>query len=113
DERALTESGSGSFSDDSGWIVTYTTSGITGWKFVNVTKKSILLQGLNRIKMIVAAVSALYVAIAIILSVYISQRLYRPFKSVIAYISGASPAAGASAADGPAPEAALRAVDEA
>lgn len=113
DERALSEPGSGSFSSDRGWIATYTTSGMTGWKFVNVTKKSALLQGLNRIKMIVVAVSALYVAIAIILSVYISQRLYRPLKGVVAYIRGANPAAGVSPVDNAAPEAALAADDEA
>jgi two-component system response regulator YesN len=88
DQSVLSAPGSGSFADDRQWIVTYTTSSVTGWKFVNLTKRSVLLEGLSRIKMIVAAVSVLYVTVAILLLFYISQRLYRPLKSVLAYISG-------------------------
>ncbi|UKS28372.1 AraC family transcriptional regulator [Paenibacillus sp. HWE-109] len=93
DKTVLAASGSGSYLDDDRWIVTYTTSSLTGWKFVNVTKKSVLLEGLNRIKMIIVAVAALYVIVAILLLFYISQRLYGPLKSVMAYISSGSNAA--------------------
>ncbi|NQX59224.1 helix-turn-helix domain-containing protein [Paenibacillus qinlingensis] len=104
DSSVLSAPGSGSYVDDRRWIVTYTTSSVTGWKFVNLTKRSVLLEGLGRIKLIVAAVSALYVTIAILLLFYISQRLYRPLKSVLAYISGSERAN---------PEAPLPAADEA
>ncbi|MDR6553748.1 helix-turn-helix domain-containing protein [Paenibacillus qinlingensis] len=100
----LSAPGSGSYVDDRQWIMTYTTSNVTGWKFVNLTQRSVLLEGLGRIKMIVAAVSALYVTIAILLLIYISQRLYRPLKSVLTYISGSERAN---------PEASLPAADEA
>ncbi|CAN7317884.1 helix-turn-helix domain-containing protein [Paenibacillus sp. LjRoot56] len=88
DQSVLSAPGSGSYVDDRRWIVTYTTSNVTGWKFVNLTKRSVLLEGLSRIKLIVAAVSVLYVTVAILLLFYISQRLYRPLKSVLTYISG-------------------------
>ncbi|MGO4500577.1 helix-turn-helix domain-containing protein [Paenibacillus sp. 2RAB27] len=104
DKSVLSTPGSGSYVDDRRWIVTYTTSSVTGWKFVNLTKRSVLLEGLSRIKMIVAAISAIYVTVAILLLFYISQRLYRPLKSVIAYISGGDRAS---------PEASLLAADEA
>ncbi|CAN7704444.1 AraC family transcriptional regulator [Paenibacillus sp. LjRoot153] len=104
DPSVLSAPGSGSYVDDRRWIVTYTTSNVTGWKFVNFTKRSVLLEGLGRIKLIVAAVSALYVTVAIVLLFFISQRLYRPLKSVLAYISGSERAN---------PEASLPAADEA
>ncbi|MBB6731590.1 helix-turn-helix domain-containing protein [Cohnella zeiphila] len=113
DTGALSAAGSGSYVDGRHWIVTYTTSDLTGWKFVNLTKKSVLLQGLNRIKMIVVAVSALYVTIAIVLSFYISKRLYRPLKNVLAYISGSRAATGASPGNEEAPAPARPAADEA
>lgn len=112
-QSVLSASGSGSYVDDRQWIVTYTTSSVTGWKFVNLTKRSVLLQGLNRIKMIVAGISALYVTIAILLLIYISQRLYRPLKSVVAYISGANATTAPSAGESANQEASLPAADEA
>ncbi|TMV48713.1 helix-turn-helix domain-containing protein [Paenibacillus mesophilus] len=103
DATALTSAGSGSYVFDRHWIVTYTTSELTGWKFVNVTKQSMLLQGLDRIKILVAAVSVLYVTAALALSFYISQRLYRPLKNVVAYINGSSSGDGASPESAPPP----------
>jgi AraC-like DNA-binding protein len=88
DASAWSASGSGSYVDDRHWIVTYTTSDRTGWKFVNVTRRSVLLEGLNRIKTLVASVSMLYAAVAVGLSFWISRRLYRPLKSVVAFIRG-------------------------
>lgn len=113
DREALSSPGNGSYEDDRRWIVTYTTSDLTGWKFVNLTERSVLLQGLNRIKMFVTAVSGLYVTAAILLSIYISQRLYRPLKSVLAYISGSNAASSPSPGEGQSPEAAPPAADEA
>ncbi|MCR2803909.1 helix-turn-helix domain-containing protein [Paenibacillus soyae] len=84
----LTE-GNGSYIDDSGRIVSYTTSEITGWRFVDITERSALLQGMNRIKIIVIAVAATYLTAAFGLSFYLSRRLYRPLQSVISYIGGA------------------------
>ncbi|WP_162848364.1 helix-turn-helix domain-containing protein [Paenibacillus nanensis] len=81
-------SGSGSYIDGSDRIVSYTTSELTGWKFVDITDRSVLLQGMNRIKFIVVAVAAAYLTAAIALSFYLSRRLYRPLQSVISYIGG-------------------------
>lgn len=106
DTEALSSPGNGSYEDDSRWIVTYTTSDLTGWKFVNLTERSVLLQGLNRIKMLVIAVSGLYVTAAVLLSFYISQRLYRPLKGVLAYISGSNAASVPSPGEGASPESA-------
>lgn len=113
DTAALSSTGSGSYVFDRHWIVTYTTSGLTGWKFVNLTEQSMLLQGLNRIKILVAAVSVLYVTVALVLSFYISQRLYRPLKNVLAYIGGSNEVARSSSGDGASPESAPPPADEA
>ncbi|WP_158289377.1 helix-turn-helix domain-containing protein [Paenibacillus flagellatus] len=113
DAKALSSAGSGSYVDDRHWIVTYTTSELTGWKFVNLTKQSALLQGLSRIKMIVVAVAVLYASAAVALSVYISRRLYRPLKSVVAYISGSNAEVGPSPSGGASPESVPPAADEA
>ncbi|OCT15288.1 hypothetical protein A8709_14420 [Paenibacillus pectinilyticus] len=113
DKRVLATPASGSYVDDDRWIVTYTTSNLTGWKFVNVTEKSVLLEGLNRIKMIVAVVAGLYVLVAILLLFYITKRLYRPLKSVMAYISGTNAASVTSTGDSANPEAPQPAEDEA
>ncbi|GGD47589.1 helix-turn-helix domain-containing protein [Paenibacillus nasutitermitis] len=113
DAEALSSAGSGSYVDGRDRIVTFTTSGLTGWKFVNLTKQSVLLQGLDRIKTIVTTVSVLYVTIAIILSFYISKRLYHPLKSVVAYISGSNAASSASLGEGASPETPRPPADEA
>ncbi|WNQ12566.1 helix-turn-helix domain-containing protein [Paenibacillus aurantius] len=113
DGTALSAAGSGSYVDDQHRIVTFTTSDLTGWKFVNLTKQSILLQGLSRIKTIVAAVSVLYVTVALILSFYISKRLYRPLKGVMAYISVSNAASSSPPGEGTSPESALPPADEA
>ncbi|RKN75841.1 helix-turn-helix domain-containing protein [Paenibacillus ginsengarvi] len=113
DPATLSEAGSGSYFFDRHWIVTYTTSELTGWKFVNLTKQSILLQGLNRIKIIVAAVAGLYVTVALVLSFFISQRLYRPLKNVVAYINGSNAAAGSSSETGAIRDSAAPPADEA
>lgn len=92
---------SGSYIDDSDRIISYTTSELTGWKFVDITERSSLLQGMNRIKIIVISVAAAYLIAAIAISFYVSRRLYRPLQSVISYIDntvneerdGATPAA--------------------
>ncbi|MDF2837349.1 MAG: hypothetical protein K0Q63_2989, partial [Paenibacillus sp.] len=88
DERKLAD-GSGSYTDDSDRIVSFTTSELTGWRFVDVTERSAILQGMNRIKFIVFAVAAAYLTAAIAFSFYLSRRLYRPLQSVISYIGGA------------------------
>ncbi|MDQ1913681.1 helix-turn-helix domain-containing protein [Paenibacillus sp. GD4] len=80
--------GSGSYIDDSNRIVSYTTSGLTGWSFVDITERSVLLQGMNRIKYIVFVVAVIYITAAFAISFYLSRRLYRPLQSVISYISG-------------------------
>ncbi|MBB3113297.1 AraC-like DNA-binding protein [Paenibacillus phyllosphaerae] len=115
DAAALSSDISDSYVDDRDRIITFTTTATTGWKFVNVTSKSVLLEGLGRIKTIVAAVAILYVAGAILLSFYISRRLYRPLKTVMAYIGGTptvldEPRAGESAQ---ADDAEVSAADEA
>ncbi|GLX66719.1 helix-turn-helix domain-containing protein [Paenibacillus glycanilyticus] len=76
----------GSYVDDSDRIISYTTSELTGWKFIDVTEKSALLQGMSRIKTIVIAVAAVYLTAAIAISFFVSRRLYRPLHSVISYI---------------------------
>lgn len=80
--------GSGSYIDDSGRIVSYTTSGLTGWRFVDITERSELLQGMDRIKIIVIIVAGTYLTAAIMISFYLSRRLYQPLQSVISYIGG-------------------------
>lgn len=80
---------SGSYVDESDRIVSYTTSELTGWRFIDITERSAILQGMNRIKFIVFAVAAAYLAAAIAFSFYLSKRLYRPLQSVISYIGGA------------------------
>lgn len=77
---------SGSYIDDSDRIISYTTSELTGWKFVDITQRSSLLQGMDRIKIIVITVAAAYLIAAIAISFYVSRRLYRPLQSVITYI---------------------------
>jgi len=79
---------SGSYIDDSDRIISYTTSELTGWKFVDITERSVLLQGMSRIKFIVITVAAAYLIAAIAISFYVSRRLYRPLQSVISYIGG-------------------------
>lgn len=79
---------SGSYIDDSDRIISYTTSELTGWKFVDITERSVLLEGMSRIKVIVITVAAVYLIAAIAISFYVSRRLYRPLQSVIAYIGG-------------------------
>lgn len=81
--------GSGSYIDDSDRIVSYTTSELTGWRFVDITERSVLLQGMDRIKIIVVTVAAVYLIAAITISFYLSRRLYRPLQSVISYIGAA------------------------
>lgn len=80
--------GSGFYIDDSERIVSYTTSNLTGWRFVDITKRSTLLQGMDRIKVIVISVAAAYLTAAFVISFYLSRRLYRPLQSVISYIGG-------------------------
>ncbi|WP_199620917.1 helix-turn-helix domain-containing protein [Paenibacillus alkalitolerans] len=75
-----------SFIDDQKNIITYTTLDLTGWKFIHVTPQFLLLQNMARIKTIVLAVSVFYVSAAILLSFYISRRLYNPLKTVMSYI---------------------------
>ncbi|MEK4063367.1 MULTISPECIES: helix-turn-helix domain-containing protein [unclassified Paenibacillus] len=79
---------SGFYIDDSDRIVSYTTSELTGWRFVDITKRSALLQGMDRIKVIVITVAAAYLIAAFTLSFFLSRRLYRPLQSVISYIGG-------------------------
>ncbi|MEF2248751.1 helix-turn-helix domain-containing protein [Paenibacillus sp. IITD108] len=81
---------SGYYIDDSNQIISYTTSELTGWKFVDVTERSVLLQGMDRIKFIVFTVAAAYLLVAIAISFYLSRRLYRPLQSVITYIRGSA-----------------------
>lgn len=81
-------SGSGSYIDGSDRIVTYTTSKWTGWRFVNITERSALLQGMNHIKFIVLSVAMTYLTGAFAISYFLSRRLYRPLQSVISYIVG-------------------------
>ncbi|WP_127490602.1 AraC family transcriptional regulator [Paenibacillus glycanilyticus] len=81
---------SGSYIDDSDRIISYTTSELTGWKFIDVTEKSALLQGMGRIKVIVVSVAAAYLTAAIAISFFVSRRLYRPLHSVISYIENAA-----------------------
>ncbi|WP_438433215.1 helix-turn-helix domain-containing protein [Gorillibacterium sp. sgz500922] len=81
-------SGSGSYIDKSDRIVTYTTSEWTGWRFVDITERSALLQGMNHIKFIVLFVAAAYLSAAFAISFFLSRRLYRPLQSVITYIVG-------------------------
>ncbi|WP_054955147.1 AraC family transcriptional regulator [Paenibacillus dakarensis] len=76
----------GYYISDSDQILTYTKSNITGWRFVDITERSVLLQGMNRIKTIVWAVAILYITAAVAISYYLSRRLYRPLQSVISYI---------------------------
>jgi two-component system response regulator YesN len=84
--------GSDSYIDkESDRIVSYTTSELTGWRFVDMTERSALLHGMNRIKIIVFFVSIVYLTAAIALSYYMSRRLYRPLQSVISYIGSAEP----------------------
>ncbi|GAA3407739.1 helix-turn-helix domain-containing protein [Paenibacillus hodogayensis] len=113
DTGAFSAAGSGSYIDDHRQIVTYTTSELTGWKFVNITSQAAMLQGLSRIKTIVIAVSVFYAALAIGLSFYISRRLYRPLKAVMAYIGGSNAASAVSAGDSPGHTEPLAAADEA
>ncbi|MWV44336.1 helix-turn-helix domain-containing protein [Paenibacillus sp. HJL G12] len=83
-EQVTTDSGY--YIGDSDQIVTYTTSNMTGWRFVDITERSVLLQGMNRIKIIVWTVAILYITAAVAISYYVSRRLYRPLQSVISYI---------------------------
>lgn len=94
--------GSGYYMDDSDRIVSYTTSELTGWRFVDITKRSSLLQGMDRIKFIVVTVAATYLTVAFAISFYLSRRLYRPLQSVISYIGG-SEAGQRSGSGGPLP----------
>lgn len=96
-DPGMLKDGSGSYIDDSDRIISYTTSELTGWRFVDITERSALLQGMNRIKIIVFAVAASYLAAAIALSYYMSRRLYRPLQSVISYIGGVDPGKSMSA----------------
>lgn len=89
-------SGKGSFVDDSSRIVTYTTSELTGWRFVEITERSVLLGGMNRIKFIVLAVALTYITAAFAISFYLSRRLYRPLQNVISYIVGSENTEGTS-----------------
>ncbi|OKP79573.1 hypothetical protein A3842_12840 [Paenibacillus sp. P3E] len=82
--------GNGFYMDDSDRIVSYTVSDLTGWRFVDITERSVLLQGMDRIKFIVIIVAAVYLSAAIATSFYLSRRLYRPLQSVITYIGGSS-----------------------
>ncbi|MBO9605400.1 MAG: helix-turn-helix domain-containing protein [Paenibacillaceae bacterium] len=75
-----------SFVDENRNIVTYTTSALNGWKFINVTPQSALLQKMNHIKYIVLGISAFYISVAVVISFYISRRLYHPLKAAIAHI---------------------------
>lgn len=76
----------GYYIGDSNQILTYTKSNITGWRFIDITERSVLLQGMNRIKIIVWTVAILYITAAIAISYYLSRRLYRPLQNVISYI---------------------------
>ncbi|MCA0753535.1 helix-turn-helix domain-containing protein [Paenibacillus sp. N4] len=80
------QAGSGSYIDASDRIVSYTTSELTGWRFVDITERSVLLEGMGRIKVIVLTVAVTYMAAAFAISFYLSRRLYRPLQSVISYI---------------------------
>lgn len=113
DASAWSASGNGSYVDDRQWIVTYTTSDRTGWKFVNVTRRSVLLEGLNRIKTLVASVSMLYAAVAVGLSFWISRRLYRPLKAVVAFIRGSDVTVAPSPVEAGGRDTAAHAADEA
>ncbi|GGF97924.1 hypothetical protein GCM10010912_48280 [Paenibacillus albidus] len=94
--------GSGYYIDDSDRIVSYTTSELTGWRFVDITKRHALLQGMDRIKFIVITVAATYLTAAFGISFYLSRRLYRPLQSVISYIGG-SEAGQQDGTNGPLP----------
>lgn len=74
---------------------------------MDITKRSALLQGMDRIKVIVITVAAAYLIAAFTLSFFLSRRLYRPLQSVISYIGGSQ----ASQKDGESPQ--LPAGDEA
>lgn len=76
----------GYYISDSNQILTYTKSNITGWRFIDITERSVLLQGMNRIKIVVWIVAIIYITAAIAISYYLSRRLYRPLQSVISYI---------------------------
>lgn len=79
-------SDNGYYIGDSDQILTYTKSNITGWRFIDITERSVLLQGMNRIKIIVWTVAILYITAAVAISYYLSRRLYRPLQNVISYI---------------------------
>ncbi|WP_339314870.1 helix-turn-helix domain-containing protein [Paenibacillus sp. FSL R10-2734] len=79
---------SGSYIENSEQIVTYTTSNMTGWRFVDITERSALLHGMSRIKIIVWSVALTYIIAAFVTSYYLSRRLYRPLQRVISYIAG-------------------------
>lgn len=79
---------SGSYIGSSHRIVTFTTSKLTGWKFVDITERSVLLHGMDRIKIMVWTIAVIYITAAVAISYYLSRRLYRPLQSVISYIVG-------------------------
>ncbi|MCJ8014597.1 helix-turn-helix domain-containing protein [Paenibacillus sp. KQZ6P-2] len=89
-DRMTSESGFYIGRDDQ--IVTYTTSELTGWRFVNITERSVLLHGMDRIKIMVWTVALTYITAAVAISYYLSRRLYRPLQSVISYIVGSEEA---------------------
>ncbi|WP_438445436.1 helix-turn-helix domain-containing protein [Gorillibacterium sp. sgz5001074] len=91
--------GSGSYIDDDR-IITYTTSELTGWKYVDITERSVLLHGMDRIKIIVLAVAVTYITAAFAISFYLSRRLYRPLASVIAFIGGSEEGQRSGDSDG-------------
>ncbi|WP_418040903.1 helix-turn-helix domain-containing protein [Paenibacillus xylanilyticus] len=77
---------SGYYIGDSDQIVSYTASNMTGWRFVDITERSVLLQGMNRIKVLIWTVAILYITAAVAISYVLSRRLYLPLQSVISYI---------------------------
>lgn len=79
-------SDNGYYINDSDQILTYTKSNITGWRFLDITERSVLLEGMNRIKFIVWTIAIVYIVAAIAISYYLSRRLYRPLQNVISYI---------------------------
>lgn len=77
---------SGYYIGDSDQIVSYTASNMTGWRFVDITERSVLLQGMNRIKVLIWTVAILYITAAVAISYVLSRRLYRPLQSVISIL---------------------------
>ncbi|HHY83519.1 MAG TPA: AraC family transcriptional regulator [Clostridiales bacterium] len=67
-------------------IVTCLASNVSGWRYINVIPRSSLINSTSIIRRIILVICLFYIGAAIVISMMISNRIYRPISTLVQYL---------------------------